>query len=165
MRIFFFVLFNLALICCVFAGDEVYTNEDLEKYNYSSGTTFGGRNQNSTNAINYSDLVNQNGSVSSSNYDYWCNMGSKCQSRVDRARDRVIKAQETLSETESKVFATKGGGARLFADKKDTSIVSAERNLEAAQNELSSAEQDLTELNDTSRQANIPSGWVRCQRY
>ena len=63
MRIFFFVLFNLAVICYVFAGDKIYTNKDLEKYKYSSGTIYGGSGQNDTNAINYSDSVRQSGSV------------------------------------------------------------------------------------------------------
>jgi len=48
MRILFFVLFNLALISYVFAGDKVYTNKDLEKYNYSSVTAYGGSGQNTT---------------------------------------------------------------------------------------------------------------------
>jgi len=164
MRIFFLVLFNLILICNVFAEDKVYTNKDLDKYEYSSGTIYRDSVQNNTNTINYNDLVKQSGSVSSSNYNYWCNTGSTYQKRVDRARDRAAKALETLSETESKVFLTNKGGRRLFSDKKDSSIVSAERELKVAQNELSSAEHDLTELNDSSRKANIPAGWLRCQR-
>ena len=150
---FGFLLFiSFALNPQVRAGDsQVYTNEDLEPYvrQYESEDKFtrpsekDGKHGKASGRVRHVDQQ-----------EYWCKRGTAAQEKVDRAKEKVVKAEEYCAEMRSKKFWRGGSQGKVAA---------SERKLEKAKEDLRSAEQSYRKTDDEAHRKGIPPGWLRCQ--
>jgi hypothetical protein len=134
------------------AGDaQVYTNDDLEPYK---------RQYESEKKVTLQDERKEKHSKASGRFrhvdqqEYWCKRGTAAQEKVDRAKEKLVKAEEYSSEMRSKEFRK-----RRYGPKGAT----PEQKLEKAKEALQSAERAYRKIDDEAHRKGIPPGWLRCQ--
>jgi hypothetical protein len=147
-----FLFIVIAISSQVSAGDtQVFTNHDLEPYE---------RQYESEKKVPVQDK--QTGKHSKAygrvrhvdQQEYWCKRGTVTQEKVDRAKEKLIKAEEYSEEMKSRTF-WRGKSKRTGAN--------AERKLEKAKEDLLSAERAYRKTDDEAHRKGIPPGWLRCE--
>ncbi len=148
LNIFLFIVFVIS--SQVLAGDSrVFTNEDVETYEKLHHSDDESLKKSKKGKKHREDSGQQ-----SNKREYWCKRGTAVQEKVERAREKVAKAEEYCAEMRSKKFWRKAS---------DRSVENADLKLEKAKEQLRSAERSYRAIDDEAHRKGIPPGWLRCQ--
>lgn len=131
---------------------QLFTNQDLGKYNNTSGSgatkdTKTGYREVRGEALN----DRKKRAVEEHEQEYWCKKASAYKKKIEKAGEDVKEIEKELSEE---------NGKSLHSGKKNTQL---QKRLEKAKKLVKDAEADLDDLEHEAHRKGVPPGWLRCQ--
>ncbi|MBI5076568.1 MAG: hypothetical protein HZB62_15560 [Nitrospirae bacterium] len=124
-----------------------FTNDDIDKYRNPSDSRPREQRKAPPSAIK-DDSRKARGKQEQ---EYWCKRAAVVKRKIDDAGRDVREREEDISREQSKHVRT--------SRKMDT----LQGRLKKAKDHLSSAERDLTDIENEAHRKGIPPGWLRCQ--
>ena len=151
---FCFMLAAFSLAAVAAGGDEVavYSNKDIEKYEYPSDS------------LPKADARKEKKGEAKRTWEqqdkeYWCK-------RATRYREKLEKAQEEAGRLEARLAELKDSASRELGRKRKTLAKDAEKTgkkLKTAQKQVRERQRDMDRLEEDAHSKGVPPGWLRCQ--
>ncbi|MBI5848577.1 MAG: hypothetical protein HZB31_11660 [Nitrospirae bacterium] len=125
----------------------LFTNDDIDKYRKSSDNKPQEQGKISPSAKKDEGTKARG----KQEQEYWCKRAAVAKRKIEKAEREVKEQEEEISRERSKSVHT------------SRKMNTLQSRLKKAKDHLSSAEGDLTDIENEAHRKSIPPGWLRCQ--
>jgi hypothetical protein len=130
---------------------QSFTNQDLGKYNNTSGSGTRGTKPGYQEDRGEYLKDKKKRIMEEHEQEYWCKKASAFRKKIEKAGEDVKETEKEISDANSK---------NLLSVKKNTQL---QKRLKKAKKLVKDAEADLDDLEHEAHRKGVPPGWLRCQ--